>query len=358
MDKKRQLSFFIVVSVLIAAATLTTIAYFILRYKNTSSGNNEPVSNTDPESIYVLDEEVHEEIQLKDIELSVDNYINIDGSTSTQPIRSLITCEVFDLECFWYETDDRQMFIEFNPGESDLSVDDLSKIRTVNSRTHGAYMALINKDTDLILVSTLPSEDEAQAAREAGIELEVTPIGLDAFVFIVNEANPMDNLKTEEVVDIYTGDITKWEEVGEWDAPIEPYVRNRNSGSQELMNRFIMKDKEMGDFPEPTSQFKAMAPLIDGVSTNQYSIGYTLFYYKLNMIDRRERMNNVKVLALDGIAPSEETISSKEYPHVFNIYAVVRKDLDRTSSEYKIKQWLTSDQGQSLIREAGYVRLY
>jgi phosphate transport system substrate-binding protein len=250
------------------------------------------------------------------------------------------------------------MFIEFNAGDSDLTVNKLSKIRTVNSRTHGAYMALINQDTDIILVSTLPSEDEAEAAREAGIELEVTPIGLDAFVFIVNEANPIDNLKTEDVVGIYTGDIKQWEEVGEWDASIEPYVRNRNSGSQELMNRFIMKDKEMGDFPEPTSQFKSMAPLIDGVSTNQYSIGYTLFYYRLNMIDRRERMNNVKVLALDGVAPSEDTISTEEYPHVFNIYAVVRKDLDTNSSEYKIKQWLTSEHGQSLIREAGYVRLY
>ena len=222
-----------------------------------------------------------------------------------------------------------------------------------NSKTHDAYLKLINSEVDLIVVATEPSEDELAQATRAGVELELIPIALDGFIFMVNRTNSVANLTTSEVVDIYTGKITNWKEVGGRDVAIEPYTRQRNSGSQELMDKLVMKDREMKEFPEEVS-LTTMMQLIDGVDQNKNSIGYSLYYYKNTMVDRAQEFPLVKVLSLDGVEPSPESISSREYPHVFYIYAVTRKDQDPHSLPYRIKMWLLSTEGQNLVSEAGY----
>jgi ABC-type phosphate transport system substrate-binding protein len=70
------------------------------------------------------------------------------------------------------------------------SDDDVGKIYPKidqNSKTHDAYLKLIGKGIDIILVSTPPSNDELKEAKAKGIKLEITPIGLDGFVFLVND---------------------------------------------------------------------------------------------------------------------------------------------------------------------------
>ena len=54
------------------------------------------------------------------------------------------------------------------------------------------------------------------------------------------EKNPIDNLSIEQIQGIYTGDIVNWSEVGGWDCELHPYVRNRNSGSQEKFETMVM----------------------------------------------------------------------------------------------------------------------
>jgi ABC-type phosphate transport system substrate-binding protein len=70
------------------------------------------------------------------------------------------------------------------------------------SRTSEAYNRLIHGETDLIFVLQ-PSDEQIQAARDTGLELRLTPIAKEAFVFFVSERNPVSNLSTGQIQDIY-----------------------------------------------------------------------------------------------------------------------------------------------------------
>ncbi|MDR2771489.1 MAG: substrate-binding domain-containing protein, partial [Clostridiales Family XIII bacterium] len=109
-----------------------------------------------------------------------------------------------------------------------------ARLYVLHNKTHPAYTNLIDGKADLIFV-TPPSEDEAAYAAENGVELELIPMLNDAFVFLVNEANPVDGLSRDALRDIYAGAITNWREVGGSDAAIVAYQRPENSGSQTAM---------------------------------------------------------------------------------------------------------------------------
>jgi len=66
---------------------------------------------------------------------------------------------------------------------------------------------------------------------------------------------------------------------------------------------------------------------------------------------------NVKLLEIDGVLPTPETISSGEYPVTTAYYAVIRADEPKNSPVRKMIKWILSEEGQTLAEEAGYVRL-
>lgn len=102
------------------------------------------------------------------------------------------------------------------------------KAEVVHATTHNAYVNLIDKKVDLILV-TEPSKEELALAKEKGIELEVTPVVKEGFVFYVNAENPIESLTLEQIQKIYTGEITNWSEVGGTKGEIIAYQRPVNS---------------------------------------------------------------------------------------------------------------------------------
>lgn len=97
--------------------------------------------------------------------------------------------------------------------------------------TTDAYRDLISGEVDVIFVAE-PSEKQRQDAADAGLQLHLTPIGREAFVFFVNSRNPVTNLTFEQVAGIYAGEITNWKDVGGRNQSIRAYQRPEGSGSQ------------------------------------------------------------------------------------------------------------------------------
>ena len=95
-------------------------------------------------------------------------------------------------------------------------------IKADYSNTDPAYTKLINKKVDLIVV-TEPSKEEMQRAKNAGVELNVTPVVNEGFVFYTNEKNSVNNLTLDQIRKIYTGEITNWKEVVGKDSKIIVY---------------------------------------------------------------------------------------------------------------------------------------
>lgn len=203
------------------------------------------------------------------------------------------------------------------------------------NNTRGAYQEVVDGTADIVFCA-YPSEEQLQYAKDNGVELVLEPIGLEAFVFIVNENNPVDSLTTEEIKAIYAGEVTNWKEVGGPNAPIAAISRNPGSGSQSTIIRF------MGD--------KEIAP-----NKNLFigkGIAFSFRFYVEDITD----YGGIKILSLDGVEPSVENIRNMSYPSTSNFYAVYRADNDNPNVKLLI-DWILSEEGQQVVEANGYVGL-
>lgn len=198
------------------------------------------------------------------------------------------------------------------------------------------YQAIVDGTTDILFCAG-PSEAQKQYASDKGVELVYVPIGLEGFVFFVNENNPIDDLSIEQIRKIYACEYKNWSEVGGADRIINPVTRLEGSGSQTAFESF------MGDY---TIGRKSL------LSITGASIGFSFRYYMDGIVEN----DSVKMLSLNGIYPSAENIRNRTYPIVAQFYAIYRADNDNKNIPILI-DWLLSDEGQTLIEKSGYVRI-
>jgi len=225
--------------------------------------------------------------------------------------------------------------------------------------THNAWLRLLQHEADIIFECRLPSEDERAEIEHLGVEVDARPVAKDAFVFIMNEDAPIDNLTLQQIRDIYTGETTRWSEIGlqaeepeEWDDTIEPWSRNRNSGSQETMISLVMGDAEMLESPGDFVTYDMHGPFgVLHAKTN--AISFTFWSYHHLMLPDR----HVKMLAVDGVYPTPDTIADGSYPLVTDTYAAVRASSPSFSPEVRLRNWLLTEQGQRTVKRSGYVPL-
>ena len=221
------------------------------------------------------------------------------------------------------------------------------------TNTDPAYTKLINGETDLIIV-TEPSSDELKRASDAGVELELTPVVDEGFVFFTNVNNPVNGLSLKEIQDIYMDKITNWNQVGGDDAKIIAYQRPENSGSQTGMLSLVMKDKKIKE-PKREEYIESMAGIIDAVANydnSKDSIGYSYYYYATTMYGNE----NIKFLAVDGVSPNHDTIKDESYPLITAYYIVTLKGTEN-SAVNKVKKAMLESKGQEIARNAGYIEI-
>lgn len=221
------------------------------------------------------------------------------------------------------------------------------------TNTDPAYTKLINGETDLIIV-TEPSSDELKRASDAGVELEVTPVVNEGFVFFTNVNNLVNGLSLKEIQDIYTDKITNWNQVGGDNAKIIAYQRPENSGSQTGMLSLVMKDKKIKE-PKREEYIESMAGIIDAVANydnSKDSIGYSYYYYATTMYGNE----NIKFLAVDGVSPNHDTIKDESYPLITAYYIVTLKGTKNTVVS-KVKKAMLESKGQEIARNAGYIEI-
>jgi phosphate transport system substrate-binding protein len=279
-----------------------------------------------------------------------DNFPALDGATAFFPIYAAIARTV-------YQTEDSGGHVKL-------------------SRTSEAYNRLIRGETDLIFVLQ-PSDEQEQSARDAGVELRLTPIAKEAFVFFVSERNPVSDLSIEQIQGIYLKKITNWSRVGGGDTKILPFQRPENSGSQTTMIKEVMKRQKL-PAPLQVAFSPGMGGMIRGVAAYRdyaESIGYSFRFFTKEMVryeqqDHRQWIptrhlfverprfapvfeGQVKILYINGVAPTVENIRSGAYPFTEDIYAVTAGTENPRVQE--LIDWILSPQGQRLIEKTGYV---
>ena len=316
-------------------------------YHNSFERMNEQdvvMSRYDPFRENTLAAELNEPSALK----MSDNLPRLDGATALYPVFSAFARAVYpeDLESSGNQYGDAEVKDGLIVPEKP---DDNAVIAYTN--TDGAYRRLISGQADIIFVAG-PSREQLQMARDAGVELELTPIGREAFVFFVNANNPIRGLSIHDIQRIYSGEAKNWREFGGDNSKIRAFQRPDNSGSQTALIGF------MGDAPlmkPPTEDVAGgMGDIINRVSSYRNygnAIGYSFLFYSTEMVND----NKIKLLELNGVAPTRENVANGTYPYASEFYAVTAGS-ENPNVEIFI-DWILSSQGQYLIEKTGYTPL-
>lgn len=254
--------------------------------------------------------------------------VRLDGATAFYPVYSAFTQAVYP--------------------QGEYPVYDQGTV--ICSTTPGAYEGLLQKESDLIFVAA-PSKEQKEMFDKAGEELVMTPIGKEAFVFFVNEINPVKNVTSDQIRKIYSGELTNWKEAGGEDITIRAFQRPEGSGSQSALIRM------MGDTPLMKPEVRDVASGMGDIikETAEYenrnnAIGYSFRYYTMQMVQNKD----IRLLAIDGVEPSRENIRKGTYPFTNDLYAIHLKS-NTNPNIVPFLDWIQSEQGQELITKTGYV---
>lgn len=180
-------------------------------------------------------------------------------------------------------------------------------------------------------------------ADEKGWGLTEHVIAYDGIAVVVNPSNPVNNLKKDEIVKIFKGEIKNWKEVGGNDEEILVVSREEGSGTRGAFEELMKIQEKQGS--KTVSLVRADA-LIAGstgevaanISAKKNAIGYT----SLGFVQ-----NNVKKVSIDGTECSIDNIKAKKY-------AISRPFLMLTKGDMRpeVKAFLdfiTSDKGQAIV---------
>ena len=195
----------------------------------------------------------------------------------------------------------------------------------------------INGNNDLGAASReLKDEEEA-----AGLEKLI--FSYDGIAVIVHPSNQVTDISTEDILKIYSGEITSWSEIGGADASIVVVSREDASGTRGAFEELTgLEDHESG-LSEDATIAEGNGVVQATVAGNENSIGYVSFSF----ID-----DTVKAVTVDGGEANAEAVMAGDYPlsRPFQVAYMPDKitDLTRAFLDYMITedaQFFVEDHG-------------
>lgn len=182
----------------------------------------------------------------------------------------------------------------------------------------------------------------SRALKDGETGVSATVIALDGIGIIVNNANTVEDLTTDQIAAIATGEVTNWKEVGGPDAGIVMIGREAGSGTRDGFESIL----KVSDQCKYAQELTATGAVIAAVQANENAIGYA----SLAALD-----DSVKALKVNGIACTEETVKDGSYtvqrPFVF----VTKDGAEQTPAVKAFIDFATSADAASLISNAGAV---
>jgi phosphate transport system substrate-binding protein len=226
--------------------------------------------------------------------------------------------------------------------------------RVWHSQTYAALERLVpgNENPADVILAVRYYDETLQDVRNRGADLVITPIAKEGFVFITHQDNPVDSLTQEQLRDIYSGKITNWNEVGGKDEEIKAFTRNWDSGSQTALENF------MDGIPLLTGLDQgmvigSMGEILSSIQlTGSGAIGFNIYSWALNYQVENAQL---KILAVDGVRASNETLSDKSYPLLVYTYSYYNRDNAKGKA---LTDWLLTAEGQRVIASAGFVGIF
>ena len=202
--------------------------------------------------------------------------------------------------------------------------------------------ALIAGETDIAPTSRPANRSELLAAKKAGVKLRPQPIGSYGVAVIVNEANPVKNLKPAQVRALFTGKVTDWSKVRGPQKQVNLYILDTNTGARAGFQDLAMR----GDAYAVTAKaLPDYASIVAAVAKDPNAIGYA---------DMGSLPAGVRAVLINGEPPNSVAIYEQVYPYSNSLYLYTRQGRE-TPAAKKFIRYVLSKSGQRIITKAGFV---
>ena len=204
--------------------------------------------------------------------------------------------------------------------------------------------AIIDGTAQIGMSSRRAKATEMSAANAKGVTLKPIIVAHDGIAVIVNASNPISKLTLRQVAEIFTGDVTDWSSVGGKRGKISIYTRNTSSGTYSEWKDLAMKKR---DYARSSQKMAGNEQIAAEVAGNPNGIGYVGLAYI--------HATGVKVVAIDGVLPSKETVLAKKYAYARPTFYYTNGE--PTGEAAKFIEFTLSDAGQKIAENIGFVPL-
>lgn len=178
-------------------------------------------------------------------------------------------------------------------------------------------------------------------------DAELVQVAWDALVVVVNRDNPINDISREDLLKIYDGKIVSWKKLGGKDQRIALVTRSENYSGAGYMFRLLV-------FNDPHYVFKARSFKVKSTGPLEKKIAATATALGIDGISSAKK-TKLKILSLNGVAPTKKNIASGHYPLFRPLYIAVNAKADKETR--KAIDFILSKEGQEIISAQGTVNL-
>ena len=168
-------------------------------------------------------------------------------------------------------------------------------------------------------------------------------VAIDGIAVVVDPANTVTNLTKQQLIDIYTGAVKNWSEVGGEDSMIIVVGREAASGTRGAFEELL----EIEDACVYANELDSTGAVMAKVASTPGAIGYV----SLDVID-----DSVIAVSLDDVEPTVENIKAGEYflsrPFVM---ATMGEISEQSEAVQALFTYMESEEGKELITSVGLI---
>ncbi|HEX3281416.1 MAG TPA: phosphate ABC transporter substrate-binding protein [Pyrinomonadaceae bacterium] len=202
--------------------------------------------------------------------------------------------------------------------------------------------AIIDGTADIGMSSRRAKTSEVGAGAAKGKHMKPTIVAYDGMAVIVNAKNPVKALTKKQVEQIFTGDVSDWSAVGGSGGKISIYTRNTSSGTYSDWKELAMKKR---DYAPGSQKMAGNEQIAAEVGKNPNGVGYVGMAYT--------KAAGVKVVPVDGVVPSQQTVLGKTYPYARPTFYYTNGEPSGLAKQFV--DFTVGSGGQRIVAQVGFV---
>ena len=238
--------------------------------------------------------------------------------------------------------------------EEYAGVQDKVQVTVGVSGTGGGFEKFIAGSTDFANASRPIKEEEKEKLAQAGIDYTEFKIANDGLSIVVHKDNEwVDSLTIEELQKMWieNGSTKKWSDINpEWpDEEIVFYSPGTDSGTYDYFDEVVLDEADMVKAANLSEDDNV---LVQGVQADKNAIGFFGYAYYLANKD------SLKVVKVEGVEPTNETIESGEYSPLSRPLFIYAKNsaIKDNAATYDFMKYTLENAGE-MAEAVGYVKL-